>query len=128
MGAAARLVYCPPAGVAKLADARDSKSREGHPSCGFDPHLRHYPLLESEGRRQLAMSLGLRHQVGGYLLRGGHGVGSGDESPRRWVLARDGEKRLRQLGRVSGLLTVLALPELVLLRPALVVIGDGRRG
>ena len=32
-----------PAGVAKLADARDSKSREGHPSCGFDSHLRHQP-------------------------------------------------------------------------------------
>src|SRR5258706_683214 len=32
----------PPAGVAKLADARDSKSREAQTSCGFDPHLRHH--------------------------------------------------------------------------------------
>ena len=29
------------AGVAKLADARDSKSREAQTSCGFDPRLRH---------------------------------------------------------------------------------------
>jgi hypothetical protein len=39
------------AGVAELADARDSKSRDLHWSCGFDPHLQHqlsmnrvYPL------------------------------------------------------------------------------------
>ena len=30
-----------PAGVAELADARDSKSRDLHWSCGFDPHLQH---------------------------------------------------------------------------------------
>ena len=29
------------AGVAELADARDSKSRGIHFSCGFDPHLQH---------------------------------------------------------------------------------------
>src|SRR6516162_7866229 len=32
----------PRAGVAELADARDSKSREAQTSCGFDPHLRHH--------------------------------------------------------------------------------------
>jgi hypothetical protein len=32
----------PSAGVAKLADARDSKSREAYVSCGFDSHLRHH--------------------------------------------------------------------------------------
>jgi hypothetical protein len=30
------------AGVAELADARDSKSRGIHFSCGFDPHLQHH--------------------------------------------------------------------------------------
>lgn len=29
------------AGVAKLADARDLKSRDPEGSCGFDPHPRH---------------------------------------------------------------------------------------
>ena len=35
------------AGVAKLADARDSKSRGVHPPCGFDSLLRHQPSLPS---------------------------------------------------------------------------------
>ena len=33
------------AGVAELADARDSKSRDLHWSCGFDPHLQHQFLI-----------------------------------------------------------------------------------
>ena len=32
------------AGVVKLADTRDSKSREAQTSCGFDPRLRHHIL------------------------------------------------------------------------------------
>lgn len=39
----------PSAGVAKLADARDLKSREGQPSCGFDSRPRH---LESATYRK----------------------------------------------------------------------------
>src|SRR6185312_17063400 len=43
MGAAGILRIVPRfhAGVAELADARDSKSRDLHWSCGFDPHLQH---------------------------------------------------------------------------------------
>ena len=41
----------PGAGVAKLADALDSKSSEAHPSCGFDSHLRHTKPLHPRVRR-----------------------------------------------------------------------------
>src|SRR5262249_36017757 len=34
----------PNAGVAEMADARDSKSRALHWACGFDPHLQHHFL------------------------------------------------------------------------------------
>ena len=33
------------AGVAELADARDSKSRGIHFSCGFDPHLQYHRVF-----------------------------------------------------------------------------------
>ena len=35
--------------MAKLADARDSKSREAYVSCGFDSHLRHQTLRNLDG-------------------------------------------------------------------------------
>ncbi len=35
------MLFLQRAGVAELADARDSKSRDLHWSCGFDPHLQH---------------------------------------------------------------------------------------
>ena len=38
------------AGVAELADARDSKSRALHWACGFDPHLQHHNVVKSLGR------------------------------------------------------------------------------
>ena len=37
------------AGVAKLADARDSKSRGLQGPCGFDPHLRHHRRRRFDG-------------------------------------------------------------------------------
>jgi hypothetical protein len=44
--------------VAKLADARDSKSRDSQGSCGFDSHLRH----------QVVASVALLTLAGGSLL------------------------------------------------------------
>ena len=58
----------------------------------------------------------------------GDRVGAGDEAERRLLLLGDGQQRLGELGRVAGLLAVLALPELALGGVALGVVLDGRRG
>src|SRR5439155_27326613 len=65
---------------------------------------------------------------GDLLLRGGNGIGAGDEAARRWLLARNPDERSRELGRIAGLLAILGFPELELLRSALVVVPDGRLG
>ena len=44
---------------------------------------------------------------------------------RQWLLARNGHERSRQLGRITGLQTILRLPKLELLRAALVLSGAG---
>src|SRR6185295_14630270 len=82
--------------------------------------------VEGEGRREVPVGVGLRLQIGGRLLGGGNGVGAGDEAARRRLLAGDHDERPRELGRVAGLPAVLGLPELELLRSALVVVRDGR--
>ena len=41
----------PHAGVAKLADALDSKSSEAYPSCGFESHLRHQSSPDGSDER-----------------------------------------------------------------------------
>ena len=46
---------------------------------------------------------------------------------RLLLLARNGDERSRELGRVASLPAVLALPELVLLRVAFRVVRDRRR-
>src|SRR6266851_4647621 len=84
--------------------------------------------VESEGRREVPVSVDLCLQIGDHLLRSGHGIGAGDETARRRLLARNDDERSRELGRVAGLLAILGFPELELLRSALVVVRDGRLG
>src|SRR5205807_9058961 len=85
-------------------------------------------LIERQRGRQVAERLDLRLQLGDLLLRGRNGIGAGDEAARRWLLARNGDERSRELRRVAGLLAILGLPELELFRSALVVVRDGRLG
>lgn len=68
--------------------------------------------VESEGRREVPVGVDLRLQIGNHLRRGGHGIGAGDETARRRLLARNDDERSRELGRVAGLLAILAFPEL----------------
>src|SRR5207245_8385035 len=84
--------------------------------------------VESEGRREVPLSVDLRLQIGDPLLRRGNGIGAGDEAARRWLLARNDDERSRELRRVAGLLAILGFPELELLRSALGVVLDGRLG
>jgi hypothetical protein len=44
--------------VAKLADARDLKSRDPKGSCGFDPRPRHQELTNYRGRRRIIARMG----------------------------------------------------------------------
>ena len=50
-----------PAGVAELADARDSKSRDLHWSWGFDPHLQHQGMLLNTLRKNDNVAGGVEH-------------------------------------------------------------------
>src|SRR6185503_13265997 len=68
----------------------------------FRPLLRAGGLrVESEGRGQGPIGLGLCSQAGGHLLRGGDRIGAGDEAAWRRLLARDGDERPRELGGVA---------------------------
>ncbi len=52
------MVFLQRAGVAELADARDSKSRDLHWSCGFDPHLQHHsPSITYKSNRESAQEV-----------------------------------------------------------------------
>src|ERR1700730_6842439 len=84
--------------------------------------------VESERRREVPVSVDLRLQIGDLLLRGGNGIGAGDEAARRGFLSRNGDVRSRELTRIAGLLTILGFPKLELLCSALVVVLDGRLG
>ena len=64
-------------------------------------------LVEGQGRRELAVGVNLRLQIRELLLGTRNRVRTGDESPPRRRLARDGQKGLRSLRRVAGLFAVL---------------------
>ena len=75
--------------------------------------------------RRLPQSLPLLLQL---LLGYGDRIVAGDEAARRWLLARDHDERLGELGRVAGLLTVLGLIRCPSGGVALGVVPDGRLG
>ena len=60
--------------------------------------------VESEGRREVPLSVDLRLQIDDLLLREGNGIGAGDKAARRRLLAADLDECSRELGRVAGLL------------------------
>jgi hypothetical protein len=66
----------------------------------------------------------LGRQIGDLLLRARNGIGSGDKAARRWLLARNGDERSRELRRIAGLLAILSFPKLELRRSALVIVFD----
>ena len=59
-------------------------------------------LVESEGRREVTLSLDLRLQIRDFLLRGGNGIGAGDKAARRRILAGDHNECSRELGGVAN--------------------------
>src|SRR4029453_14654091 len=85
-------------------------------------------FVESEGRREVPIGVDLCLQIGNRLLRGGNRIGAGEKAARRWVLARNGDQRSRELRRVAGLPAILRSPELELRRSTLIVVVDGWLG
>jgi len=63
--------------------------------------------VESEGGREVPVSVDLGLQVGDLVLRGANGIGAGNEAARRRLLARDGDERSRELRGVAGLQAIL---------------------
>jgi len=85
-------------------------------------------VVERERRRQVAVGVDLRLEIGDLLFGYGDGIGAGDEAARRRLLARDHDERLRELGWVAGLLAVHDLVPLHPLRMTVCVVHDGRLG
>src|SRR3954469_22629061 len=73
---------------------------------------------------QFAVRVDLRLDAREVLLDAGHGVRAGDESQRQLAGVREGDQGPGELGRVSALLAVHALPRLDGLGGALGVVLD----
>src|SRR5207247_5117811 len=122
-----------PSGTGRSRHGRPARLHQGSRRCSC-PTLRHLPRpygglsVESEGRREVPVGLDLRLQIGDLLLRGGNGIGAGDEAARRRLLAPNDDERSRELGGITGLQAILGFPERELLRSALVVVLDRRLG
>ena len=84
--------------------------------------------VESERRREGSIGIDIPFQLGNLLLRGGDGIGAGDEAARRRLLAGNRDERACELGRVARLAAILGFPKLDERPSALVVVGDGRLG
>ena len=83
------------------------------------------PLVECHRGRQVAIAVDLLFQVLHFLLGHGNGIGTSDETARRGLLADNPDERLRELGRVAGLLAMLGLIPFSLGGVALGVVRDG---
>jgi hypothetical protein len=66
-------------------NAMISRATTDYCPCGPFPGVAE--LVESEGRREVPLSVDLRLQIGDLLLRGGNGIGAGDKAARRRLLA-----------------------------------------
>src|SRR4051812_14248094 len=84
-------------------------------------------VVVSQGRGQLAVSIGLGEQESCLLLDRLHRVDAGDEAQRWLVLTGELDQRVGELGRVAALLAVHALPSSDGQRGAFGVVRDGGR-
>ena len=75
------------AGVAKLADARDLKSRDPQGSCGFDPHPRHSRSTKLTAHQRAGLSSQHRAVIGTVLAA----------APKSW---RSGAVRWRPVSQL----------------------------
>src|SRR5438105_7594931 len=87
-------------------------------------HSAPFAFIERQRGGEAAERLDLRLQIRDLLLRGANGIGARDEAARRWLLARNGDERSRELRGVAGLPSILGFPELEHLRSALVIVAD----
>src|SRR5687768_6566694 len=85
-------------------------------------------VVVGEVARQVAVGVGLLKKQLGPVLEGVNRVGAGGETQRRLVLGGEVDQRVGELGGVTALLAVHALPGSDGLLGALAVVLDQRLG